>query len=85
MSNKSHFGEDAEISALPEKDYTSISRDVDGNLCVEFHVWSPSANQHNSLSICLSPEEALLFAKMLNRNAKEEWNRRVEAIAVAGV
>jgi hypothetical protein len=85
MGKKSRFDEDSNISPIPEKDYTSISRDSDGNICVDFHVWSHSAKQHDSVNICLSPEEALLFAQMLNRNAKAEWNRRVEAIAVAGL
>ena len=85
MVDESLYSEDSEISAFPRNDYTSISRDADGNICVEFNVWSPSARQYESVSICLSAEEALLFAQMLTRNAKAGWNRRVEEIAVAGL
>ena len=85
MVSKSRFHDDSRISAFPEKDYTSISQDIDGNICVEFHVWSASAKQHDVVNICLSPEEALLFAQMLNRNAKAGCNKRVDAIAAVGL
>ena len=65
----------------PPHDFTIIEQDSHGNIGVALHAWNPSKGHHDSVSMDLQAEEALLFARMLVRHAKEAKANAEIAIA----
>lgn len=56
---------------LPGHDFTVIEKDINGNVVMEVHSWCDATQEHNTVTLCMYPEEARMFAAMMSRHADE--------------
>ena len=58
-------------SDIPRNDFTVIEKDREGNVVMEVNVWRDESQTHKTVALCMYPDEARLFAKMLSHHAEE--------------
>jgi hypothetical protein len=56
---------------LPCHDFTVVNQDANGNVVLEVNAWCDRTQEHSTVTLCLYPEEARLFAEMMTRHAEE--------------
>lgn len=56
---------------LPCHDFTVIDKDLDGNVVMEVNSWCEETQQHTTVTLCMYPEEAKMFASMMTKHADE--------------
>ena len=56
---------------LPCHDFTVIEKDLDGNVVMEVNAWCEETRTHTTVTLCMYPEEARMFASMMARHAEE--------------
>ena len=81
MSEESRIDQNPRSAPVPRDDYTVISREDDGSVCIEVNIWNASEKLHDTVQMRLAPEEALLLSQMLARHAQIGWEMAEQAAA----